>query len=59
MKKDLEEYRKSKFSLENEIISLSKEVDELIQFKRLSDSHSKKLKYLFDQGIIDEVGKPL
>ena len=59
MKKDLEKYKKSKFSLENKIISLSKEVDELIQFKRLSDNYSEKLKYLFDQGIIDEEGKPL
>ena len=59
MKKEIEKYQRSKTNLENEIINLNCQIDDLYNYKKLSEDNSSKLADLYNKGIIDEDGKPL
>ena len=59
MRKDLDNYKECKIQLESEIVDLNKQIDELYQFKEMSEINAQKLKELYDDGVINEEGKPI
>ena len=56
LKKQVEEDKKSKLGLENEVIFLTKQVEECMKKVEMYQNDSEVLQMLYDQGVIDSKG---
>ena len=59
MRKDLDNYKEWRIQLESEIVDLNRQINELYEHKEMNEINAKKLKELYDRGVINEEGKPV